>query len=176
MLAPFVVVRELIEELLHLIGGPMLADDLPFFGRENIICRSHVRGAMGMSASILVRRFSQWAGDFKCRRLHPFKVQVLPSFSISAKLTTIGGIYKKLLDAQNDSRAYPHVRKKEDRLAYLEKCMDNLIKAYMVIPKIEDSYELIDRYVEIQDKEEREYCKKYLLREYKRRSFRRYDY
>jgi hypothetical protein len=36
------VVREFIEESLHLRGGPMLADELPFFGGEGMRLGRHV--------------------------------------------------------------------------------------------------------------------------------------
>ncbi len=35
------VIRERIEEMLHLIGGPMLADDFPLFGGEGLRLRRH---------------------------------------------------------------------------------------------------------------------------------------
>ena len=54
--------------------------------------------------------------------------------------------------------SYSDRSKKENRLAYLEKCMDKLIKRNMVLNKIEDSYELVDCYAEINNNEERSYC------------------
>ena len=41
LLVFFLVVRERIEELLHLIGSAMLADDLPLFGGEGLRLRRH---------------------------------------------------------------------------------------------------------------------------------------
>lgn len=70
--------------------------------------------------------------------------------------------------------SYSSRSKTENRLAYLERCMENLIKKHLVLSKMEDSYEYIDYYAEIKNDEERGYCQKYLLKQYGR-SFRRYD-
>lgn len=47
LLVFFLVVREGIEELLHLIGGSMLADDLPLFGGEGLRLSRHFFGNLG---------------------------------------------------------------------------------------------------------------------------------
>ena len=43
------VIRERIEELLHLIRGPMLADDLPLFGSEGLRVGRHFCVSLGNS-------------------------------------------------------------------------------------------------------------------------------
>jgi len=61
------------------------------------------------------------------------------------------------------------------RIPELQAAMDRLMKEHMVISKIEDLYELISMYIFCWDKQEDDYCKDYINKQYLSKAYGRYD-
>lgn len=60
------------------------------------------------------------------------------------------------------------------RTKYLEQGMDELFREHQVLDKLNDAYDLINKYVECRDKTEEDYCKAYLSKKYSS-GYKRYD-
>ena len=61
------------------------------------------------------------------------------------------------------------------RIPELQAAMDHLMKEHMVISKIEDLYELTSMYILCWDKQENDYCRDYINKQYFSKAYRKYD-
>ena len=63
---------------------------------------------------------------------------------------------------------------KLNKRSYFEASMHSLTNSHMVIERIGDAYELIDKYVLIRNEDERKYCQE-KLKEFYYSGYKRYD-
>jgi len=85
--------------------------------------------------------------------------------------------YAQVENQQEDDfcKAYLRDQYRIRRLPKLRFVMERLMKEHMVIPSMQDLYDLISVYVHCWDKQERDYCKDYLNKNYLSKAYGRYD-